>query len=364
MIDIGDLSDALAAAAGDATSWTGVCEAASDLLGGNGSIFLPAGHMKTSQRLVCSTNLEGFRDDWLSLEDPRKHLADEIHYTTRDPDPEISFRLVARSHSGSSDTAVESLFGAHDFTHQLMVRFRFQEEEWCLLVRLLPERMDSIRENEALLQAMRLAIQDGADRAVKAHDDQIAVWRTLVRANNAIMLPVTLDGSCQILDQDDAGFIEDLGLLDEDTFALPLERDRMRLIRRVGAMMSDDTLSPLAILSKTGKGDLVATDVVRFPLSCRHFFSAPFGAVVVRKCSIDESAVPRTLAQEYNLSPSEIRIALGIEAGLSPTMIADRNDIAPSTARQQLKSIYRKTGTGSQISLVALMKKIEAEYGE
>ena len=58
------------------------------------------------------------------------------------------------------------------------------------------------------------------------------------------------------------------------------------------------------------------------------------------------------LAEIYGLTKAESQVAISMANGLSPTEVAEINDVAISTIRSQLKAIYNKVGVKSQAELV------------
>ena len=61
------------------------------------------------------------------------------------------------------------------------------------------------------------------------------------------------------------------------------------------------------------------------------------------------------LPSKFRLTPAEARIAVGIARGEALARIAEINGIAVTTARTQLKSVFKKTGTHRQAELTALL---------
>jgi DNA-binding CsgD family transcriptional regulator len=61
------------------------------------------------------------------------------------------------------------------------------------------------------------------------------------------------------------------------------------------------------------------------------------------------------LHSRFRLTPAEARIALGIARGEALRAIAETHGIAVATARTQLKSVFKKTGTHRQAELTALL---------
>jgi DNA-binding CsgD family transcriptional regulator/PAS domain-containing protein len=61
------------------------------------------------------------------------------------------------------------------------------------------------------------------------------------------------------------------------------------------------------------------------------------------------------LAEVYQLTPAEAQVAISIANGLSVDEAAMMNNVAVSTIRSQLKSIYRKLGINRQTELVKVL---------
>ena len=57
----------------------------------------------------------------------------------------------------------------------------------------------------------------------------------------------------------------------------------------------------------------------------------------------------------FALTPAEARLAEQFANGISLTEVADNLRITVATARTQLKSVFRKTGTSRQAELVRLL---------
>lgn len=65
-----------------------------------------------------------------------------------------------------------------------------------------------------------------------------------------------------------------------------------------------------------------------------------------------------SLRSRFVLTPAEAQIALGIAEGKTLAAIAEMRNVAVSTARGQLKSVFAKTGTHRQAELVALLARL------
>jgi DNA-binding CsgD family transcriptional regulator len=82
---------------------------------------------------------------------------------------------------------------------------------------------------------------------------------------------------------------------------------------------------------------------------------AAVAAVFVRKAGLEAPSPPETLAQLYQLTPSEVRVLLAVvEVGGVPE-VADMLGIAQTTAKTHLRHLFAKTGTRRQADLVKLV---------
>jgi DNA-binding CsgD family transcriptional regulator len=64
------------------------------------------------------------------------------------------------------------------------------------------------------------------------------------------------------------------------------------------------------------------------------------------------------LSEAFSLSPAEANVASRLGTGSSPQEIADQLQVSRETVRNQIKSIFAKTGTHRQAELVALIGRI------
>ena len=83
--------------------------------------------------------------------------------------------------------------------------------------------------------------------------------------------------------------------------------------------------------------------------------STAVGALFVHKASMDRPSLPENVARYYKLTPTELRVLLGIvEVGGAPE-VADALGIADNTVKTHLGRLYQKTGTRRQADLVKLV---------
>ncbi|MBC7051945.1 helix-turn-helix transcriptional regulator, partial [Salmonella enterica subsp. enterica serovar Enteritidis] len=82
--------------------------------------------------------------------------------------------------------------------------------------------------------------------------------------------------------------------------------------------------------------------------------------VIARRFSQELPAgFAEAIAQFFELTPQEARVAAAIAAGQSLKQAAGLIGIRVSTARTHLRRIFGKTGTSQQSQLVALFRSVQ-----
>ena len=102
-------------------------------------------------------------------------------------------------------------------------------------------------------------------------------------------------------------------------------------------------------------GQVFSVEIVPVPPKFQHFALAAVAvAFVTAKDNKTERSIA-TVAARYGLLPSEARIARALMQGATVSEAASMHNITVGTARQQLKAVFRKTGTNSQPALLRLL---------
>ncbi|MDF1780024.1 MAG: helix-turn-helix transcriptional regulator [Alcanivoracaceae bacterium] len=110
-------------------------------------------------------------------------------------------------------------------------------------------------------------------------------------------------------------------------------------------------------VERAGQSDLrllvmpVHPDATENPLFPTRAFAAVFIIDIESEVHIDE----HLLAQLLGLTAAEARNASAVARGMSPAELARAFNVSIHTARSQLKSVFRKTGTSSQSQLSSLI---------
>lgn len=106
-------------------------------------------------------------------------------------------------------------------------------------------------------------------------------------------------------------------------------------------------------LPEAAGGELLVTPVnaeARFNL----YFQEPLALVAL----LDNQPRTQLLADLFQLTPAECRVAELIVQGLSPEECAGRIGVSINTIRTQLRALFRKTGTERQAELVSLFARL------
>ena len=94
------------------------------------------------------------------------------------------------------------------------------------------------------------------------------------------------------------------------------------------------------------------------PLAATSLFTqdwqTPLALVFVLEADTKLSAL-NLLGKLYALTPTELKVTVGLLAGNSPEEYAKQAGVSVSTIRSHLKSLFSKTGTNKQSQLVALL---------
>jgi DNA-binding CsgD family transcriptional regulator len=84
-------------------------------------------------------------------------------------------------------------------------------------------------------------------------------------------------------------------------------------------------------------------------------FAAAGCLLVIAAVARREIASEALLQDLFDLTPAEARVARGIAAGKTVHDLADEAGLAAGTIRQQLKSVFGKTGLSRQADLVGIL---------
>jgi len=88
-----------------------------------------------------------------------------------------------------------------------------------------------------------------------------------------------------------------------------------------------------------------------------HPFALPYRVALIAEPHENSVGAADTLAREFGLTPAEQRCAMALPDAGSVPELAKRFGVGTETIRTQLRSIFAKTGVGSQAELVLLLAR-------
>ena len=110
-------------------------------------------------------------------------------------------------------------------------------------------------------------------------------------------------------------------------------------------------------------GDQFVTHVLPLTSGMRRQAGASYAAVAavfVQKAGQDASPALETLAEQYDLTPAELRVLVAIMDFGGVAEVAAALKLSPATVRTHLRHVFEKTGVRRQADLVKLMTSYPA----
>ncbi len=135
-------------------------------------------------------------------------------------------------------------------------------------------------------------------------------------------------------------------------------RDNRQLQGRIAAALAREsafTDTTLRLLSRGPPGLYIQVTPMELPEPSDSFFLDGVRAAVWIGTYEPGRLCPRSLAQLYNLSPTESELLARLVEGRSLSEIADLRQVSIYTARTQLKTIMNKLNISRQVDLVRLV---------
>jgi DNA-binding CsgD family transcriptional regulator len=114
----------------------------------------------------------------------------------------------------------------------------------------------------------------------------------------------------------------------------------------------------VAVPLKARDGDRYVAHVLPLTSGARRNAGIAYGAVAaifVRKAGLDLPSPPIVIAQEFRLTPAELRVLFSIIEMDGASEVADVLGIAEATVRTHLHRLFEKTDTSGQADLVKLV---------
>jgi DNA-binding CsgD family transcriptional regulator len=343
----------------DPSKWVAVCDRLSDFIGGVGGSIVPdAAEYLIPSMVVISPSLEGlvetiFRDGWISRNYRRRSI------------PIIKERGFATDH----DIADEATFRTEPFYNELLAPHGMSTFVGLHLVTTTHTFIASVERatsagppDDEMFRRVELAqpiLSGGARASVAVGSLRLESWKDVtLDTSRAIFL---LDHLGRVIDRNAASerLIGTVADLSHNNLRLLDPRADQQLGRLIAATVGSGS-APLprpVFASAPGVGS-VMVEAVRLPPSLRFFHSLGVAMLVARPVEDRSGDLTDLLRRQGGLTAAELKVALALFEGRSLTEYAESAGLSTGTVRQQIKSVYRKTGTGRQNELSALIRRL------
>ena len=111
------------------------------------------------------------------------------------------------------------------------------------------------------------------------------------------------------------------------------------------------------VVLRDASGGTLTAEVAALPRRTRRTFLGPAVMIAFQSRAPREAAAD-LLKQAFGLTAAEAEIALGLSAGNPPALIAEQRGVSIHTIRNQLKSIYAKSGVATQVAVAHAVTSI------
>ena len=343
----------------DRAKWVDVCDRLAEFVGGVGTAIVPdAAEYQVPGLVVTSPSLEGlveeiFRDGWVNRSYRRRAI------------PIIKEHGVATDY----DIADEHTLRVEPFYAELMASHKlgiFVGLEMLttshMFIAAVERSATAPPPDDELFRRVELArpiLSGGARASVAVGALKLETWTDL--ATDGARAIFLLDHLGRVIDRNAVSepLLGSAMELSQHRLRLSNTRDDQHLARLIEAACADSAVPlPRPVFSAVpGQGRLMV-EAVRLPASLRFFHSMAAAMLVVRPVEDHGDDLAGLLRKQSGLTAAELKVALALFEGQSLSDYAQSAGLSTGTARQQIKSVYRKTGTSRQNELSAVMRRL------
>lgn len=352
---------ALEQASLDPTAWSNVCNALASLLGATGTLILP----EAADMRSLSMPRSGSIDDAI-----RRYIADGWHLN--DLRASGFPKAITRGYVTDSDVIEEGEMRRHPYYQELLAPFDLKwfvgttlaidGTRWGVAVHRSPRQGAFQRPEIELLLNVRAEMQMAAVRTnavgrkrIEIVDDVLSSGgrgtAILARSGKILSANAVAESLISSANLSTAGHFKSRDqAVDVQLYAL-----RKRL--------ADPNVSvgPVAVTSSNGR--TLAVDVIPMPRDFGGLFGDAFALLTIHEL-VAAIGDDEPLMDNWRLTRREAELAHHLLAGRPVGRAASAMNVSTGTARQYLKSIFKKTGTGRQAELVLKLgaKKKDVNY--
>jgi DNA-binding CsgD family transcriptional regulator len=362
--ELQELRELLDRAVLDTRLWRAVCDKLADFLGGIGAAFVPEDVALQGPWIVSSASLSEliaaiFRDDW-HLRNYRRRAIPIIKRQGLATDFDIADAATMRREPFYTELLAPQKIG-----NFIGLNVEVGRQTWIASV----ERgSDAPPPDQALAdRALRVLpyVAAAARSSFTLGHNRLESWNDLIAEEDRGVFLV--DHLGRVIDRNEASeaFLKTALRIRNRSLQLGDPRRNAQfqhLVDAACAPLSSEALPP-PVLWQDENGSMFAADAVRLKPHLRAFHSLEAAMVVVRAVGRGDDGLNALLKKSAKLTDAEIRVAIALFEGQSLTQYADRAGLAIGTVRQQIKSVFRKTGTGRQAELVTWMRRLQSNDG-
>lgn len=358
MWDLHKIEAAFQAATVDPSLWTSALDCVSEQTESRGALLLPVqGDQIPSQPAsdgVARLWETYFRDGW--------HLRDERFRTLP--------ALLRTGVADDFDCGLAELIPTHPYYQELLaphgfrwfagVKLSFGDDVWCLAIQrgidqdpFSPEQKEKLAQLSRSLTTVTMFARALGLAASSAVVEAFEISQTAV---------VLLDREAQVVRTNQSAdrlLRDDVRIAGKRLCARDLAATAAldRALHRLLWAPSGASLMPAVALPRTGKMPILAYPL-KLPSLAASAMSAAQAAVVLIDPAARARPIEASLQAAFRLTPAEVRLATLLASGDRLEAICEQLEISRETGRNQLKSIFAKTGTNRQAELVLAMAKM------
>jgi DNA-binding CsgD family transcriptional regulator len=319
------------------------------MAGGVGAVLLPLEPEHRIRGMACSASLmralREYVDDGWYLDDYRQagvpHLLE--HGSVLDTDFYTSREIKSLPYYSSFLTS----HGLGGFCGLLL---DLGGSKWCASIQLHSGMWEPVPGFMAQIDAIRAELEQAARASLAASLEAFDGFARQLEDIGMFPVPVDVIGQALEMREPAEKLLREASLTWE---AQDVPCDELKIPE---LFWQSGTLPPHPIRAHfedaEGKAATLVQSYVNAPAESWHF-AFPVYAVALLTRHLGPSVDKSNFNIRFSLTSREGSIVEGLCAGLKISEIAEKNGVSEATVRQQLKSIYRKTDTGSQHQLVS-----------
>jgi DNA-binding CsgD family transcriptional regulator len=208
-------------------------------------------------------------------------------------------------------------------------------------------RLDVLRPHLARAGLMSIRLRMERARAMVETLKQIGLPAAVIRQNGQVLAINDLFQS--LSDQIAIGAFDEISIKHPSSDTL-LKQSLVRLRKT----QDNSEVRSIPVPAVRDQPALV-THLIPIKGAAHDIFSRAFAILVITPLQAPTAPTEDVLNGLFDLSPAEVKVAQGIISGKTIDNIAAELQLSRETIRNQLKSVFAKTGTGRQAQLVGLL---------